>query len=128
MSARQADLDYETALVTRCREAARDLLEAAAELRWGSGEPLPDSVEWLHKAADQLGILPPQRAPSLPKRRKLPYRAVWDRDDWTCQACSTHRDLTVDHVVAVANGGTDDMDNLQTLCQPCNSSKGARVA
>jgi 5-methylcytosine-specific restriction protein A len=33
---------------------------------------------------------------------------------------------TVDHVVAVANGGTHDLSNLVPACGPCNSSKAAR--
>lgn len=58
---------------------------------------------------------------------RVASRAVWDRDGWECVHCGSHRDLTVDHVIPVALGGTNDMDNLQTLCRPCNSSKGART-
>lgn len=32
---------------------------------------------------------------------------------------------TVDHVIALANGGADAFDNLQPMCRPCNCSKGA---
>jgi 5-methylcytosine-specific restriction protein A len=32
-------------------------------------------------------------------------------------------DLTADHVVAKANGGTDEASNVQVLCRPCNSRK-----
>jgi hypothetical protein len=31
---------------------------------------------------------------------------------------------SVDHVVTVTRGGTDDLDNLVTACWPCNASKG----
>lgn len=34
--------------------------------------------------------------------------------------------LTVDHIVPLSRGGTQDEDNLQTRCRICNSSKGAR--
>lgn len=34
--------------------------------------------------------------------------------------------LTVDHVVPLARGGTNDLANLQVLCKRCNSAKGAR--
>lgn len=60
------------------------------------------------------------------KRRPLPYRAVWDRDGWTCKGCGTHVNLTVDHIVPWSAGGSDELDNLQTLCRSCNSRKGAR--
>lgn len=33
--------------------------------------------------------------------------------------------LEVDHVVAVADGGTDELANLATLCRPCNNGKSA---
>lgn len=62
-------------------------------------------------------------------RKELPDRIkrwVLERDFWTCRHCGSHRDLTVDHIVAVSIGGSDEMSNLQTLCQPCNSKKGRR--
>lgn len=33
---------------------------------------------------------------------------------------------TVDHIVAIKNGGTDTLDNVQLTCKHCNSSKGAK--
>lgn len=63
-------------------------------------------------------------------RRQMPpgiSRAVWDRDGWTCKACGDHRNLTVDHVHPLIEYGTNDLDNLQTLCGSCNSRKGART-
>ena len=54
-------------------------------------------------------------------------RLVWDRDNWTCVDCGGHTDLSVDHKIPVAAGGTNDIDNLQTMCRPCNSRKGAKV-
>jgi 5-methylcytosine-specific restriction protein A len=35
------------------------------------------------------------------------------------------KDLTVDHKVPKARGGTDDPDNLWALCRACNSTKGS---
>lgn len=32
---------------------------------------------------------------------------------------------TVDHIIALANGGPHSFDNMQPMCGPCNSSKGA---
>lgn len=54
------------------------------------------------------------------------FRRIGERDGFRCRVCGTDRTLTVDHVIAVANGGTDDDDNLQLLCRSHNSSKGAR--
>lgn len=33
--------------------------------------------------------------------------------------------LEVDHVIPVAEGGTDELSNLATLCRPCNNGKSA---
>ena len=37
------------------------------------------------------------------------------------------RNFTIDHIVPRARGGTDHMDNLQLLCNACNSLKGTRT-
>ena len=50
--------------------------------------------------------------------------AVWERDNFTCQHCGVRRDLSIDHRVPESRGGGIEMDNLQTLCSKCNSSKG----
>lgn len=50
--------------------------------------------------------------------------AVFERDMYRCKHCGTHLDLCIDHIIPEVNGGTDDMDNLQTLCWSCNSKKG----
>lgn len=31
--------------------------------------------------------------------------------------------LEIDHVIAIANGGTNALDNLRFLCQSCNGAK-----
>lgn len=36
--------------------------------------------------------------------------------------------FTVDHVVALANGGAHSIENAVPACRRCNSSKGARIA
>jgi len=35
--------------------------------------------------------------------------------------------LTIDHIVPLHHGGSNDPTNLQILCISCNSSKGARI-
>lgn len=56
------------------------------------------------------------------------WYAVLARDKWTCCSCgrSTRAHgvlLEVDHIVPRSKGGTDDLDNLQTLCKKCNLGK-----
>ena len=54
---------------------------------------------------------------------------VFKRDAFTCQYCGAHPPgvlLHIDHVTAVAAGGSNVIDNLVTACEPCNLGKGAR--
>lgn len=53
--------------------------------------------------------------------------AVYDRDGYACLHCGTTERLTLDHIYPYVFGGEDTYENLQTLCAPCNSSKGARI-
>lgn len=53
---------------------------------------------------------------------------VFQRDKFTCQFCKRTKDhdnisLEVDHIIAVANGGTDTIENLHTTCFDCNRGK-----
>jgi len=41
-----------------------------------------------------------------------------------CVVCGAPSD-TLDHIVPVAQGGTNHASNLQPMCRPCNASKGA---
>lgn len=59
--------------------------------------------------------------------KRLRYE-VLRRDNHTCRYCgATAPDvpLRVDHVTAVALGGTDTPGNLVTSCEPCNSGKSS---
>lgn len=66
-----------------------------------------------------------------PRRKPLSVRArfeVFKRDNFTCRYCArTTPDvvLEIDHVVPVAEGGSDDAMNLVTACWECNSGKSA---
>lgn len=51
---------------------------------------------------------------------------VLKRDGFRCRYCGADASiarLEVDHVVAVANGGSDDHENLTTACERCNVGK-----
>lgn len=57
---------------------------------------------------------------------------VMQRDRFQCQLCGARVQdddeirLTVDHKRSVAMGGTNDSENLWTLCRVCNSGKGVQ--
>ena len=52
---------------------------------------------------------------------------LFGRQEGICAGCRMmfpFRNFTIDHVVPKARGGTDHLDNLQLLCNACNSMKG----
>jgi len=48
------------------------------------------------------------------------------RDEFTCQYCGSHHDLTFDHVVPRAMGGVTSWENVVAACAPCNLRKGSK--
>ena len=60
-----------------------------------------------------------------PIPRKLRHQ-VFQRDCYRCRECGATNKQTrlhVDHIKPVAKGGTNDLSNLQTLCEACNRAK-----
>ncbi len=73
----------------------------------------------------QLGLA----ASDFYKRQSIPMairRAVYERDGHRCLKCGSNRRLSLDHITPVTSGGDNSVDNLQTLCLPCNLKKGSR--
>lgn len=52
---------------------------------------------------------------------------VMARDEYLCQPCLKAGRVTqaahVDHIIPVAEGGTDGLDNLQAICESCHKVK-----
>lgn len=77
------------------------------------------------------------RVPAIVRRRrgaqyaieKLRSRVI-ARDGYICGICGDlvcPTELSVDHIIPIARGGTDDLTNLQVAHRVCNSRKGARM-
>jgi hypothetical protein len=52
---------------------------------------------------------------------------VYQCDAYRCVTCGASDALSLDHIYPHSLGGSDAMENLQTMCQPCNSRKGNRL-
>ena len=56
-------------------------------------------------------------------------KKVYERDAYVCRYCGkqlTQLTVTLDHVMPVAEGGGNELENLVTACLRCNSSKKHR--
>ena len=95
----------------------------------------------LQDAADQGALLQGGKLPDVHHRMDIPKRTdvgalppykthrhtFYGKQEGHCAGCRIHfpfRNLTVDHIVPKSRGGTDHLDNLQLLCNACNSMKG----
>lgn len=51
--------------------------------------------------------------------------AVLQRDHRQCLACGSQDTLTVAHITPISQGGNSEIENLQTLCSPCQKDNHA---
>ena len=76
-------------------------------------------------------------APSVVRLRRyvrVPYRphapltrrAVFARDEWTCQYCAAPAE-NLDHVIPRSRGGTHTWENVVAACRRCNAKKENRT-
>jgi len=114
---------YEPINVCTVRRAVVLLLKEKAEMI--------ERADWqLHSESTTLSrpmvirLVSYVRIPRHSPRRKITRRAVFARDDWTCQYCGSRSNLTVDHVIPRSRGGSSDWENIVASCAPCNRRKG----
>jgi 5-methylcytosine-specific restriction endonuclease McrA len=48
---------------------------------------------------------------------------IFQRDGYQCRQCGSSDNLTIDHIISVYRGGSNEDSNLQTLCNSCNAGK-----
>ncbi len=61
---------------------------------------------------------------SRQRRRSWPKAIRELFDGCPCAVCGSDYKLVIDHRIPLAMGGSNDTDNLQSLCDPCNRRKG----
>ncbi|MBI3811464.1 MAG: HNH endonuclease, partial [Nitrospirae bacterium] len=54
-------------------------------------------------------------------------QAVWVRDGGKCVLCGSRANLHYDHIIPVAKGGGNTVENIQVLCADCNLKKSDRI-
>ena len=65
-----------------------------------------------------------ERRTYSPERRKAKYLRKRSKHlSKSCDFCHTTENLTIDHIIPKALGGSEYFWNLRTLCMSCNSSR-----
>lgn len=114
---------YEPINVCTVRRAVVLLLKEKAEVVEQTERVLRSATSSLSRPI-VIRLVAYVRIPRDTHRRKITRRAVFARDDWTCQYCGSRTQLTVDHVVPRSKGGGSTWDNIVAACAPCNRRKG----
>src|SRR3954467_6780040 len=118
---------YEAINVCTVRRAAVLVLKDRAEIL-EHGERALHSESFEMPRPTVIRLMTYVRVPRDAHSRKITRRAIFARDEWTCQYCgSAHAHLTVDHVIPRSKGGPSSWDNVVTCCAPCNRRKGDRL-
>ena len=98
---------------------------------WGSVKSACEQVALYHEGKitkDQLLL----KSKPKSERKTIPLKIRWKvlkRDNYTCKKCgrSPGKDhsveLEIDHIIPIAKSGTNNIENLQTLCYECNQGK-----
>jgi len=70
-----------------------------------------------------------QRRKAIGSHTSDDIKQLFQRQNGICAACSVSiaDGCHLDHIVPLKRGGTNNPDNLQLLCQPCNLSKGSKT-
>lgn len=126
---RDAEVEDERSATLRVLEILDQLVAEIADCpqiwRWGDGRGGFVFRELERRIAVAIDVAHPE--PSKPGRKSLGqgirYR-VMERDGFACRSCGVQLDLSIDHIIPLAKGGTDEIENLQTLCLTCNVRKG----
>jgi 5-methylcytosine-specific restriction enzyme A len=62
------------------------------------------------------------------RKHKEKRKMLWDRDHGICVICTEFDpNWEMDHTVPLAEGGSDDLSNLRTLCKKCHKVQTKRL-
>jgi len=126
--------DYEAVMAAEDKafETLKELSEQMAEecfllWRYGDGHG-GDVLEVVRNAFHERGCT--KYVPSTSGRKRIPNTVktlVFERDAYRCVKCTSYKNLCIDHVYPLSLGGSNEPENLQTLCWKCNSKKSNKV-
>lgn len=130
-----ADVEHERLATARVKDAAQALAAAVLDYptvwRWGDGYG-GYVLSWFLTPLTEAGLKlrrdpGPKKEPTNPPVPWSLRYAVMERDGFRCQHCGIQKGLVMDHDLPQVRGGKNTLENLQTLCVPCNSEKGTKT-
>lgn len=104
-----------------------------AFVEWANGDESGSAEPWSDEALQESSLPAAKRVRlSVEDRHEIPLRLKWKvhvRDNFRCVACGKNPPqhgvtLHADHIRPWVDGGKTVLENLQTLCEPCNLGKG----
>lgn len=90
-------------------------------------EPYSDSFINQYSVAEINIVTASKKKGTYTRPSFFARQKIIKRDGNKCLKCGTSDKLTVDHIIPVSRGGTNQEHNLQTLCEPCNLDKGTEI-
>ena len=100
----------------------------AIEYRKENKDAVYKKIEEWHDNHPEKRFEIQQRYRARKKNAKGEFRAeditrMAELQEHKCLRCGEEKPLTVDHIVPLSQGGDNFLENLQLLCQSCNSKK-----
>ena len=87
---------------------------------WKGGITTPEQLKFLHR---RYRVRKRANGGSHTLEQWQALKALYNH---TCPGCSRREPqikLTADHIIPISEGGSDNIENIQPLCQSCNSTK-----
>ncbi|MGR4893359.1 HNH endonuclease [Sphingopyxis sp. LARHCG72] len=101
------------------------IIAAVAEMEESMHAALAEMVPERSKAAERQARYRQRGGGQVPDDVR---QEVFRRDGYQCCECRSDDRLEIDHIIPLNKGGhPTDIENLQTLCRPCNARKRDRI-
>jgi hypothetical protein len=112
---------------------SRDKISATLKIKYASGKLTSPFAKMAPRYGEEAWHWKGGSEPRIKKLREnggSHTHGEWERlkaqYNWTCPCCKRKESeikLTKDHIVPITRGGSDNIENIQPLCQPCNARK-----